>query len=85
MPCFNNNIETLNNQLISGPFRIKDLFPSKNPEEEAKFDHSKRFPGKDSKSKIFPPLKTLRLPLKFFEKDEDVHETVEFKSEEDII
>ena len=64
---------------------IRDLFPSKKPEDEAKFDHSKRFPGKDSKSKLFPPLKTLRIPLKYFQKDEDVHETVEFKSEDDII
>ena len=64
---------------------IKRLFPSKNPEEQAKFDHTKRFPGKDSDNKPFPPLKTLRIPLKYFEEEEVVDDDVEFESEENIV
>jgi hypothetical protein len=64
---------------------IKALFPSKKPEEQAKFDHSKKFPGKDSDNKQYPPLKTLRIPLKYFESEEDVNEQHQFESEEDIV
>ena len=64
---------------------IKALFPSKNPEEQAKFDHSKKFPGKDSDNKQYPPLKTLRIPLKYFEKEEEVNEQIEFEREDNIV
>jgi len=64
---------------------IKALFKSKKPEEQAKFDHTKRFPGKDSNEKPFPPLKTLRIPLKFFDKDEDVEEDIDVESEDEIV
>ena len=64
---------------------IKALFKSKKPEDQAKFDHTKRFPGKDSNDKPFPPLKTLRIPLKFFEKDEDIDEDIDVESEESIV
>jgi hypothetical protein len=64
---------------------IKALFPSKKPEDQAKFDHSKKFPGKDSDNKQYPPLKTLRIPLKYFESEEDVNEQHQFESEEDIV
>ena len=64
---------------------IKALFPSKKPEDQAKFDHSKKFPGKDSDNKQYPPLKTLRIPLKYFESEEEVNEQHQFESEEDIV
>ena len=64
---------------------IKALFPSKKPEDQAKFDHSKKFPGKDSDNKQYSPLKTLRIPLKYFESEEEVNEQHQFESEEDIV
>ena len=64
---------------------IKALFPSEKPEDQAKFDHSKKFPGKDSDNKQYPPLKTLRIPLKYFETEEEVNEQHQFESEEDIV
>ena len=63
---------------------IKALFKSKKPEEQAKFDHTK-ISRKDSNEKPFPPLKTLRIPLKFFDKDEDVEEDIDVESEDDIV
>ena len=38
---------------------IKALFPSKKPEDQAKFDHSKKFPGKDSDNKQYLPCLNL--------------------------
>jgi hypothetical protein len=64
---------------------IKSLFNSEKEDEQAKFDHSKRFPGKDAKGNSFPPLKTLRLPLKFLTLEKNVEERHNFVSEEDII
>ena len=45
----------------------------------------KKFPGKDSDNKQYPPLKTLRIPLKYFESEEEVNEQHQFESEEDIV
>ena len=64
---------------------IKSLFNSEKEDEQAKFDHSKRFPGKDAKGNSFPPLKTLRLPLKFLTLEKNVEERHNFVSEENII
>ena len=63
---------------------IKSLFNSEKEDEQAKFDHSKRFPGKDAKGNSFPPLKTLRLPLKFLTLEKNVEERHNFVSEENI-
>ena len=46
---------------------------------------TKRYPGKDDDGKYFKPIKAARIPLFIFEEPEEVNETIEFESEEQIV
>src|SRR5210317_784236 len=64
-----------------------ELFDNENSDEEkrALFGKTKRFPGKDSDGNYFKPIRTARIPLHIFEKPEEVKETIEIESQENIV
>jgi hypothetical protein len=49
------------------------------------FGHQKRYPGKDDNDKPFKPIRVARIPLFLFEKPEEVEETIDIESDEDVV
>jgi hypothetical protein len=64
-----------------------ELFDSDDPDKEKRviYKHPKRYPGKDDDGKPFNPIKVARIPLFIFEEPEEVNETIETESEDQIV
>jgi len=65
----------------------RELFNHEDKDEDKRvmFGKQKRYPGKDDDGKPFKALRVARIPLFLFEEKEEVNETVEIESEEQIV
>ena len=65
----------------------RELFNHKDKDEDKRvmFGKQKRYPGKDDDGKPFKALRVARIPLFLFEEKEEVNETIEIESEEQIV
>ena len=57
----------------------------KDQNRRALFGKQKRFPGQDDEGNYFKAIRTARIPLHIFEKPEEVKETIEIESQENIV
>jgi len=57
----------------------------KDQNKRALFGKQKRFPGQDDEGNYFKAIRTTRIPLHIFEKPEEVKETIEIESQDDIV
>ena len=53
--------------------------------KRALFGKQKRFPGQDDEGNYFKAIRTTRIPLHIFEKPEEVKETIETESQDNIV
>ena len=65
----------------------RELFNHEDKDEDKRvmFGKQKRYPGKDDDGKPFKALRVARIPLFLFEEKEEVNETIEIESEEQIV
>ena len=57
----------------------------KDQNRRALFGKQKRFPGQDDEGNYFKAIRTARIPLHIFEKPEEVKETIEIESQDNIV
>ena len=57
----------------------------KDQNKRALFGKQKRFPGQDDEGNYFKAIRTARIPLHIFEKPEEVKETIEIESQDNIV
>ena len=64
-----------------------ELFNNEDKDQNRKvlFGKQKRFPGQDDEGNYFKAIRTSRIPLHIFEKPEEVKETIEIESQENIV
>jgi len=65
----------------------RQLYDHEDKDEERRvlFGHQKRYPGKDDNDKPFKPIRVARIPLFLFEKPEEVEETIDIESDDDVV
>tara|TARA_R110001583_G_scaffold30745_4_gene105882 strand:+ start:1730 stop:3364 length:1635 start_codon:yes stop_codon:yes gene_type:complete len=65
----------------------RELFNHEDKDEDKRvlFGKQKRYPGKDDEDKPFKAIRAARIPLFIFEENEEVNETIEIESEEEIV
>jgi len=65
----------------------RELFNHEDKDEDKRvlFGKQKRYPGKDDEDKPFKAIRAARIPLFLFEEKEEVNETIEIESEEEIV
>ena len=63
------------------------LYNDEDEEEDRRvlFGHQKRYPGKDDNGKPFKAIRVARIPLFLFEEPEEVNETIEIESEDNVV
>jgi len=65
----------------------RELFNHEDKDEDKRvlFGKQKRYPGKDDEGKPFKAIRAARIPLFIFEENEEVNETIEIESEEEVV
>jgi hypothetical protein len=65
----------------------RQLFNHEDEDEDKRvmFGKQKRYPGKDDEGKPFKAIRAARIPLHIFEKPEEVNETINIESDEEIV
>jgi len=65
----------------------RQLYDHEDKDEEKRvlFGRQKRYPGKDDNDKPFKPIRVARIPLFLFEKPEEVEETIDIESDDDVV
>jgi len=54
-------------------------------DKRAYFGKLKRYPGRDDGGKYFKPIRVARVPLFLFDEPEEINESIEIESEDDIV